>query len=56
MNRAGNGYDNAKLESFWATLKGELIQDRIFACFDNRTRLHSALDYQSPVDCEHQLN
>ena len=30
MSRAGNCYDNAKMESFWATLKSELIQDRVF--------------------------
>ncbi len=70
MSRPGNCYDNAKMESFWATLKGELIQDRVFAShaeakseifwyiegFYNQTRLHSALGDQSPVDFEHQLN
>ncbi len=66
MSRAGNCYDNAKMESFWATLKAELIQDRVFASraeakseifryielFYNRTRLHGALGYTSPVDFE----
>ena len=70
MSRAGNCYDNAKMESFWATLKSELIQDRIFASraeakseifwyievFYNRTRLHGALGYHSPVDSENSLN
>ena len=66
MSRAGNCYDNAKMESFWATLKSELIQDRVFTSraearseifryievFYNRTRLHGALGYTSPVDFE----
>ncbi len=53
MSRAANCYDNAKMESFWATLKGELIGDHVFATraeaksaifsyieiFYNRTRL-----------------
>ena len=70
MSRAGNCYDNAKMESCWATLKGELVQDRVFAShaeakseifwyienFHNRTRLHSALGYQSPVDFARHLN
>ena len=70
MSRAGNCYDNAKMESFWATLKGELIQDRVFAShaearseifwyievFYNRTRLHGALGYHSPVDFENSLS
>ena len=70
MSRAGNCYDNARLESFRATLKGERVQERVFAShaeakseifwhierFYNRTRLHGALGYQSPVDFEHQLN
>ncbi len=70
MSRAGNCYDNAKMESFWATMKTELIGERIFATraeaksalfryievFYNRARLHGALGYHSPVDFEHQLN
>ena len=70
MSRAANCYDNAKMESFWATLKGELIQDRVFASraeakseifwyievFYNRTRLHGALGYHSPVDFENSLS
>jgi transposase InsO family protein len=67
MSRAGNCYDNAHMESFWATLKTELIQGRTFrthaearsALFDyieifyNRARLHGALGFQSPVEYEH---
>ena len=70
MSRAGNCYDNAKMESFWATLKSELIRDRVFASrakgkseifwyievFYNRTRLHGALGYHSPVDFENGLS
>ena len=70
MSRAGNCYDNAAMESFWSTLKNELVHRQIFATraqaraaifeyvevFYNRQRLHSALDYQSPVDFENQNN
>jgi len=70
MSRQGNCYDNAAMESFWSTLKIELIhRDRyptraqahraIFAwiqTYYNRVRLHSSLGYQSPVDFENQLN
>ena len=70
MSRAGNCYGNAKMESFSATLKGELIGDHVFASraqaksaifryieiFYNRTRLHGALGYPSPVDFENNLN
>jgi putative transposase len=70
MSRAGNCYDNAAMESFWSTLKSELVHRQSFATraeartaifeyvevFYNRQRLHSALDYQSPVDFENQTN
>ena len=79
MSRAANCYDNAKMERLpaavsrtrlWATLKGELIGDHVFATraearsaifsyievFFNRTRLHGALGYTSPVDFENNLN
>jgi putative transposase len=66
MSRTGNPYDNAAVESFFSTLKTECLHrhppatrmetqalafDYIEA-FYNRTRLHSALGYQSPVDFE----
>jgi transposase InsO family protein len=66
MSRRGNCYDNATMESFWATLKLELVyrggfdtraqaRAQIFdyiEAFYNRQRAHSALDYHSPVDFE----
>ncbi|MFA6962603.1 MAG: integrase core domain-containing protein [Opitutaceae bacterium] len=70
MSRRGNCYDNATMEAFWSTLKQELIYRRrwtsrseaITAIFDyiegfyNRTRLHSALGFKSPLDYESNLN
>jgi transposase InsO family protein len=66
MSRRGNCYDNATMESFWATLKLELVYRQAFhtraqarrqifdyiETFYNRQRAHSALDYHSPVDFE----
>ena len=69
MSRKGNCYDNAAMESFWSSFKRECAnslfparRDASAAAFDyietfyNRVRLHSALDFQSPVDFENQLN
>ena len=66
MGSVGDAYDNAMCESFFATLECELLDRRRFksqaeaemAVFDfiegfyNPRRLHSALDYQSPVQYE----
>jgi transposase InsO family protein len=70
MSRKANCYDNATMESFWSTLKLELVYRRHFATraeattaifnyiegFYNRTRRHSSLGYQSPLDFEASLN
>jgi transposase InsO family protein len=66
MSGAACCYDNAAMESFWSTLKTEILPAAPFAniqtarraifdyieTFYNPQRLHSALDYQSPVDFE----
>ena len=68
MSRKGNCYDNATMESFWSTLKHELIYRRHFQTraearlaifefievFYNRQRLHSSLGFLSPIDFETQ--
>jgi transposase InsO family protein len=70
MSRPGNCYDNAFIESFWSTLKYELVYHHRFAtraeartaifdyieAFYNRSRLHSSLDYRSPINFESKLN
>lgn len=66
MSRTGNCYDNAAMESFFGTLKCELVHDRHYhtrtearqdvfeyiEVFYNRIRLHSSLGYLSPVEYE----
>ncbi len=66
MSGRRNAYDNAPMESIFATLKKESTTDRIYTThaaldddlfdfietFYNRKRLHSALAYRAPVDFE----
>lgn len=69
MSAKGNCYDNAAMESFWATLKSEMGIKKPFntkeearlAIFDyievfyNRRRIHSATGDLSPLDYELKL-
>lgn len=69
MSRPANPYDNAKAESFMATLKREQADARQWRTIDelrssltefidgyyNQHRLHSALGYESPVEFEARL-
>jgi transposase InsO family protein len=69
MSRLGNPYDNAKAESFMKTLKHEEVdggnyrnipnaQREIRTFIEdvyNKRRLHSALDYRSPIEFEAEL-
>ena len=66
MSRKGNCYDNACVESFFSTLKNELIHHRQYRTRDevrrdvfeyietfyNPKRLHQSLGYVSPLDFE----
>jgi putative transposase len=66
VSAAGSCYDNAVVESFFHSLKAELLRGRVFptraaartAVFDylelwyNRHRRHSSLNYQSPAQFE----
>ena len=66
MSRKGNCYDNAAMEAFWSTLKREALlesskwsENRVsqvtfefIEAIYNRSRLHSSLGYQTPVDFE----
>ena len=66
MSRKGNCWDNACAESFFKTLKTELIGRIIYSSrlaareaifeyievFYNRQRLHSSLGYRTPLEYE----
>ena len=66
MSRKGDCWDNAPMESFFGTLKKELVHHRRYRTreearrdifdyieiFYNRERLHSSLGYLSPVSYE----
>ena len=69
MSRKGNCWDNAFAESFFATLKKELVYRQKFgskveakqAIFEfievwyNRKRLHSSIGYKTPIQFEQSL-
>lgn len=68
MSRTGNCWDNAVAESFFATLKNELVHRRRWTnalqlrealfqyieVFYNRRRLHSSLNYKTPAAVEQE--
>jgi transposase InsO family protein len=68
ISRRANPLDNAPMESFFHTLKTELVHHRTYATRDeakrdlfayvesfyNHQRLHSALDYRTPNQAEQQ--
>lgn len=70
MSGKGDCWDNAVIESFWSTLKTELVHHEHYATheearmsifnyievFYNRQRLHSSLGYRSPEAFEASLN
>jgi transposase InsO family protein len=70
MSGKGDCWDNACVESFWATLKTELVHHEQYAThaearasifeyievFYNRKRLHSSIGYVSPEMFEASLN
>jgi transposase InsO family protein len=70
MSRSGNCYDNAYVESFFGTLKTELVHGERYRSrlearlsifeyvevFYNRQRIHSALGYRSPEQFEKSIH
>lgn len=68
MSRPGNPWDNALAESFFKTLKRELVAGKAYRTRDearqdifkyielyyNRQRMHSAIDYNAPCDLERE--
>jgi putative transposase len=70
MSRRGNCWDNAPMESFFASLKKELVHDEDYAtrdearasifeyieAFYNRVRRHSTLGYVAPAEYERTHN
>jgi transposase InsO family protein len=70
MSRKGNCWDNAVAESFFSTLKTELVYRRRWSgrpelrsalfeyieVFYNRRRLHSSIGYKTPAEVEDEYN
>jgi putative transposase len=70
MSRRGNCWDNAPMESFFASLKKELVHDEDYATreeatasifeyievYYNRARRHSSLGYDAPAEYERAHN
>ena len=70
MSGAAQCWDNAPVESFFASLKRELVRHQRYAtraearasifeyveAFDNRVRLHSSLGFLSPEEFERSHN
>ena len=70
MSRKGNCWDNAVAESFFSTIKAELIHERRWCgrnelrsavfeyieVFYNRRRLHSSLSYKTPAEIENEYD
>lgn len=70
VSRPGNPYDNAVAESFFKTLKRELVKGRSYEnqkeakqeifkyieLYYNTKRMHSSLGYKSPVELRSQPN
>ena len=70
MSRRGNCYDNAPMESFFKSYKTEEVNDELYDTheqatrgasdyiehFYNPRRLHSSLDYHSPIDFEQTIS
>jgi transposase InsO family protein len=70
MSRRGNCWDNAPMESFFASLKKELVHDEDYVtrekakasifeyieAFYNRVRRHSSLGYVAPAEFERTHN
>jgi transposase InsO family protein len=70
MSRKGNCWDNAAAESFFKTIKSELVYHEKYTTIKqaelsvfeyievwyNRKRLHSALGYRTPIEVENEFN
>jgi len=70
MSRKGNCWDNSPVERFFSSLKREWTGDQLYrtrraaiadvreyvAVYYNSKRLHSTLDYQTPMDYEKTLS